>query len=194
MKLISPFKSLLQGGVILNFKIAAAGSGENVQLDILPQGKDSSTGVSLPPKALVGTPEEIDSQLEEYLQKYATSVTRVAEVVANADAELKKIEDEAAAAAKKAIEDKAKNKTSTTKSPGKPGTTGTRKGDPKAGLLDDGDDENQDGDTSTTLITTGGTTSGEKSGGGEPAGGTPSEPAAAPAAQGEGVSPDLFNV
>ena len=189
MKLISPFKSLLQGGVILTFKIAAAG-GENVQLDILPQGKDSATGVALPPKALVGTPEEIDAGLEEYLQKYAASVVRVADVVAKADAELKTIEEAASAQAKKAIEEKSKTKTNTPSKPGsKPASSAARK-DMSAGMLDDGggnDDDDDDG--GTTLITTGG--AGEAP---APASSPAAAPAAAPSAQVEGVSPDLFQI
>lgn len=187
MKLISPFKSLIQGGVILTLKISAAG-GENVQLDILPQGKDSATGVSLPPKALIGTSEEIDASLGEYLQKYAASVARVADVVANADAELKTIEEAAAAQAKKAIEDKSKAKTSTpSKSASKPACSAPRK-DMSAGMLDEGGDDDDEG--STALITTGG--AGEAP---ALASAAAAAPAAAPAAAAvEGVSPDLFNV
>lgn len=188
MKLISPFKSLIQGGVILTFKISAAG-GENVQMDILPQGKDSATGVALPPKALVGTPEEIDAGLEEYLQKYAASVVRVADVVAKADAELKTIEDAAAAQAKKAIEDKSKAKTNTPSKPGsKPASSAPRK-DMSAGMLDEGGGNDDDDDGGTTLITTG--TAGEAP---APASAPAAAPVAAPAAPVEGVSPDLFNV
>lgn len=189
MKLISPFKSLIQGGVVLTFKISAAG-GENVQMDILPQGKDSATGVALPPKALVGTPEELDAGLEEYLQKYAASVARVADVVANADAELRTIEEAAAAQAKKAIEDKSKAKTNTPSKPGsKPAANAPRK-DMSAGMLGEsggGDDDDDDG--GTTLITTGG--AGEAP---APASAPAAAPVAAPSAQVEGVSPDLFNV
>ena len=188
MKLISPFKSLIQGGVILTFKISAAG-GENVQMDILPQGKDSATGIALPPKALVGTPEEIDAGLEEYLQKYAASVARVADVVANADAELKTIEEAASAQAKKAIEEKSKTKTNTpSKSGSKPASSATRR-DMSAGMLEEGGSDTDADDGGTTLITTGG--AGEAP---APASAPAVAPAAAPAAPVEGVSPDLFNV
>lgn len=189
MKLISPFKSLIKGGVVLSFKISAAG-GENVQLDILPQGKDSATGVSLPPKALVGTPEEIDSSLEEYLQKYAASVTRVADVVANADVELNNIEQAAAAQAKKAVEEKAKAKTSTPAKAGKSRSSAPAK-DLNAGMLNgsSGDDEH-DEDGETTLITTGAAATPPASGAQQAA-----APAAAPAAPVvDGVSQDMFIV
>ena len=189
MKLISPFKSLIQGGVILTFKISAAG-GDRVQLDILPQGKDSATGVSLPPKAFVGTPEEIDAGLEEYLPKYAGTVARVADVVANADADLRSLEEAAAAQAKKAVEDKSKAKTTSPSKPGsKPASSAPRK-DLSAGMLDESGDDDDD---STTLITTGG--AGEAPApASAPAPAAAEAPAAAPAAPVEGVSPDLFNV
>jgi PRTRC genetic system protein E len=187
MKLISPFKSLIQGGVILNLKISAAG-GENIQLDILPQGKDSATGVALPPKALVGTADEIDAHLEDYLQKYAASVARVADVVANADAELKTIEDAAAAQAKKAVEDKSKAKAPASKPGSKTTSAAPRNKDMKAGLLseDNDDDGNDDDQGSTTLLTTGSSSETPVSDG---------APAAAPAVtSAEGMSQDLFVV
>lgn len=176
MKLISPFKSLIQGGVILNLKISAAG-GDNIQLDILPQGKDSATGVALPPKALVGTAQEIDENLEEYLQKYAASVARVADLVAGADAELKTIEDAAAAQARKAIDEKTRK--AAAKPAIKPASGAPPARDVTAGLLESNEDEGDDDEPSpSTLTTTGGAGQG----------------AAAAAAPVEGVSPDLFNV
>lgn len=182
MKLLSPFKSLIQGGVILTFKISAAG-GENVQLDILPKGKDTATGVSLPPKALVGTPEEIDAHLEEYLQKYAVSVSRVADVVASADAELKTLEQAAATQAKKAVEEKNKAKANTPAKSGSTSGSSTPK-NMKAGLLDEGD---SDDEQPTTLMTTGMA---------EPPAAPAETSSSAPAAgtTGNDLSPDLFNV
>lgn len=182
MKLISPFKSLIQGGVILTFKISAAG-GENVQIDILPQGKDSATGVSLPPKALVGAAEEIDANLEEYLQKYAASVARVADVVANADAELKSIEAAAAAQAKKAVEEKSKSKSSMPPSAGSRSGSSPPPKNMKAGMLDDDVDTD---DEPTTLMTTG--TAGAPAAEAET---SHSDPAAG---AGNAVSSDLFMV
>jgi PRTRC genetic system protein E len=175
MKLITPFKSLIQGGMVLSFRISAAGTGENVQLDILPQGKDSATGVALPAKAIIGTSEGIDAGLEEYLQKYATSVTHVAETIANAEAELKGLEQAAAAQARKAVEEKRKSKTHTpAKSTGKT-VPGAAPKDMTAGLLDDDDDE------------------GGGSGDDTPAP-TPVSPASSPAASVGGMSADLFNL
>ncbi|MEJ8838157.1 PRTRC system protein E [Ramlibacter sp. AN1133] len=186
MQLISPFASLLKGGVTLNLKISAGG-GDNIQLDILPRGKDSATGVALPPKALVGTAQELDAHLEEYLRKYAASLARVADVLATADVELQRLEDAASAQARKALEDKSRSKASAGKPQGKPASTGARK-DLSAGLVDEGDDEHDgDGDgeghdASTALVTTG------SAGDALPAASTQS----AAAAPGDGMSQALF--
>ena len=157
MQLISPFASLIRGGVILNLKISAAG-GENIQLDILPQGKDSATGVALPPKALVGTAQELDAHLEEYLRKYAASLARVADVVAGADAELRTLEEAASAQVRKAVHDRSKSKGESGKPAGKPAAGGGRK-DMAAGLVneaeDGGDRDEGEDDAPPALITTG---------------------------------------
>jgi len=157
MQLISPFASLIHGGVILNLKISAAG-GDNIQLDILPRGKDSATGVALPPKALVGTAQELDAHLEDYLRKYAASLARVADLVAGADAELKSIEDAASAQARKAIADKSKSRPNPAKP--RPLAPAARR-DLTAGLVDDEESDGQEdeagpSDAASALITTGG--------------------------------------
>lgn len=165
MKLIQPFEALIQNGVSLTFKFAAAGDGQ-IQLDILPAGKDTKTGVALPPKALFGTAAELDANLEEFVEKYANSVTRIVDVVANADQELQQAEAAAATQARKAVEDK---RTKTTTKPGvggKPSTSTPKKRDLGAGMIgeeggseeehDEDQDDNQSGDqASTTLNTTG---------------------------------------
>lgn len=140
MKLIQKFESLIQGGVALTFKVAAAG--DRIRLDIIATGKDSKTGVALPSKAILGTATEIDNALDEFLPKYAGSVGRISDVLANADAELAAAEKAASEAARRVVEEKAK---------GKP-----------AGMLggeDDGedgrdDDDNGDGNSGNTTLNT----------------------------------------
>jgi PRTRC genetic system protein E len=156
MKLIQPFAALIQRGVSLTFNISAAG--EQIQLNILPSGKDTKTGVALPPKALIGSAEELDQHLEEYLSKYAGAVTRIADVLATADVDLQAAEKEATDQARQALEEKRNKGTS------KPGTKPTSSSAPKkrdlgAGLMD-GDDEQEEeehGDTAGTTLQTGGT-------------------------------------
>lgn len=190
MNLIKPFKSLIEGGVSLHFKIAAAGDGK-VQLDILPVGKDTKTGVGLPPKALVGTAEEIDNALEDFLQKYAPTVTSVAEVVANADAEMREIEEAARAQTKAAVT--AKRPAATGKPAVKSPVTKPKR-DMKAGLIGGGEEDDDagdvdagtDGDRAETVLQTGdgvGDTAGTNAGEAKPQG-----------EQTTGLSADIFNV
>ena len=156
MKLIEHFEGLLKGGVILKINICAAG--DNFQMDIIPVGKDSKTGVSLPPKALVGTAVELDAGLDEFLPKYAASVTRISQVVANADAELEMAEKAASEQARQAVADKAKDKSKS--APAKSHSSATPKRDPAKGMLEGREDDGQDDDLNdeaagTTLNTTG---------------------------------------
>jgi PRTRC genetic system protein E len=163
MKLIQNFESLIQGGVALTFKVAAAG--DRIRLDIIATGKDTKTGVALPSKAILGTATEIDNALDEFLPKYAGSVGRISDVLANADAELAAAEKSSSEAARRAVDEKAKGKTA-----GKPNVKSNAgaKRDLKAGILggeegggeeggdEEGGDDDGDGEgsaASTTLNT-----------------------------------------
>lgn len=187
MNLIQPFEALIKNGVSLTFKIAAAG--EQIQLNILPSGKDTKTGVALPPKALIGTAAELDQHLEEFVQKYAASVQRIADVVATADADLDKNEKEASEVARKAVEDKKNSKPAAAKPGTKSASTTAlaKKRDMGAGLIEEegggGDDDDDDDLPNTTPNTTGGRA-------GESA--APAAPAAAAPAQPEALSAGLF--
>lgn len=194
MKMIQPFEALILAGVTLTLKFSAAGE-KNIQLDILPQGKDTKTGMSLPPKAIVGTAQELDENLEAFIEKYAPSVQRVAEVVAGADADLQKIEADASAQAKKTVEEKAKSRAAAKPGAGK-GTTPAPKKDLTKGLLGAGDETNDDDDqdddrdggddqAATTLGTTGASAAPASA----PKAAAASTPPAAPAV---GLDPSLF--
>lgn len=197
MKLIQPFEALIQNGVSLTFKFAAAGDGQ-IQLDILPAGKDTKTGVALPPKALFGTAAELDANLEEFVEKYANSVQRIAEVVANADQELQQAEAAAATQARQAVDTKRANKTTTKPGAGKSAASTPKKRDLGAGMIGeeggsdedhDHDDDDQTGDQAATTLKTGG---GEETGSGES--GAPASSVQAETSQPSAgaLSPNLF--
>lgn len=192
MKLIQPFEALIHAGVTLTLKFSAAGE-KNIQLDILPQGKDTKTGMSLPPKAIVGAAQELDENLEAFIEKYAPSVQRVSEVVAGADADLQKIEADASAQARKTVEEKARSRAATKPGVGK-ATTPAPKKDLTKGLLGAGDETHDDEDdgpvggddqAATTLGATGASAAPES----EPKRAGASTPPPAPAA---GLDASLF--
>lgn len=200
MKLIQPFEALIQNGVSLTLKFAAAGDGQ-IQLDILPAGKDTKTGVALPPKALFGTAAELDAFLEGFVEKYANSVQRIADVVANADQELQQAEAAAATQARQAVDTKRANKSTTKPGAGTKSSASTpKKRDLGAGMIgeeggegeDDTDDDQVGGndqrggdEAETTLNTAGGAGSGGSGEAGTPDSSASSQPTGA-------LSPALF--
>lgn len=196
MKLIQPFEALIQNGVSLTLKFTAAGDGQ-IQLDILPAGKDTKTGVALPPKALFGTAAELDANLEGFVEKYANSVQRIAEVVANADQELQQVEAAAATQARQAIDTKRANKSTTKPGAGTKSATSTpKKRDLGAGMIGDDDhdgggevdhdDDGPAGDQAETTLNTGGGETGATDSGAQ------ASSAVAAGQQTGALSPSLF--
>jgi PRTRC genetic system protein E len=185
MKLIQSLSALLAQGVQIKMMLQA--NGDQIQLDILPAGKENKAGIILPAKSLTGTAAELDANLEAFMEKYSQSVAKISSIIAASDADLEQAEKEAQDQAKAALEEKR------AKSPAKPATkptAGTKPGakparNLDAGLSDPDDDTEVDGQNGT---------------GNE---GTPVGAAGAPAATGEGTGPDnqsnaltsdLFNV
>lgn len=148
MKLIQSLQPLLAQGIALTLKLSASGE-EKIQLDILPVGKDNKAGITLPPKAVIGTAQELDAGLEDFLEKYCATVGRVASIAADTDAELQALEKNANEQARKALEDKRNKHTPASKSAGKSGSSASKPArDPSAGLMDGDDENDNDGDAS----------------------------------------------
>jgi len=139
MKLIQSLQPLLAQGIALTLKLSA--SGENkIQLDIIPVGKDNKAGIALPAKAVIGSAQELDEGLEDFLAKYSATVGRVANIAADADAELQALEKQATEQARKALEEKRNKQASPTKSVAKSSGAPAKSRDMTAGLMG-GDDE-----------------------------------------------------
>lgn len=157
MKLIRSIAKLLAHGVAVNMRVS--GTPDKVQIDLLGSApKENKANIHLPALTFMGTPEEVDDQLEEYLEKYCDSAVRITQTAADADEQLRKAEEEAKAAAKAALDAKK------AKAPSKP--TGLKKpATPSAGLAGDDDDndegdEDGEGEAKTTLDTAAGSGSG----------------------------------
>jgi len=187
MKLIQSLSALLIQGVQIKMMLQA--NGDQIQLDILPAGKENKAGISLPPKSVTGTAAELDENLEAFMEKYCQSVAKISSIIAASDADLEQAEREAQERAKSALAEKqAKTAAKPTSKPG----AGTKMGAKPARDLDaglSGADEDEDEDE------------GQNGTGNE---GTPGGAAGAPAATGESQSsgtaagnqsnalPDLF--
>lgn len=133
MKLIQSLSPLLAQGVQIKMMLQA--NGEQIQLDILPAGKENKAGISLPPKSVIGTAAELDENLEAFMEKYGQGVTRISSIIAASDADLERAEKDAQERAKAALEEKR------VKTPAKPVTkpgAGTKPGVKPARDLDAG--------------------------------------------------------
>jgi PRTRC genetic system protein E len=190
MKLIQSLAPVLAQGVQVMLKLSA--NGEQVQLDILPTGKENKAGIVIPPKTILGTAQEIDEGLEDFMAKYCQSAGRIVSIANSADADLQAAEKEAADKAKQALDEKRKTKTST---PSKPAAS-TLKKDRTAGLAadddengDDNDDESGgDGPGSGTTLDTSGTAKPAE----VPLASTAAPAASAPAQQLAALGAELF--
>lgn len=148
MKLIQSLSPLLAQGVQIKMMLQA--NGEQIQLDILPAGKENKAGISLPPKSVTGTAAELDENLEAFMEKYGQSVTRISSIIAASDADLDQAEKDAQERAKTALNEKRANTTAKSASKpgaaGKPGTKPAR--DLDAGLSGTEEDDENDGQPS----------------------------------------------
>jgi PRTRC genetic system protein E len=140
MNFIQPFETAIRNGVTLVFKVSAAG--EQIQLDILPSGKDSKAGIALPPKALLGTAQELDEHLEAFMAKYAVAISRISEVIARADGDLHQLETTATEQARLALEEK---RSRTAGKSARTQSAAPHKADRTAGLLTSDEDPTDDG-------------------------------------------------
>ena len=179
MNFIKQISPLLAQGVQLTLLLKQ--DGDKVNLAFLPSGKENKAGIVVPTQALLGTAEELDTNLEEWLAKYVGTCLRITSIAGNTDAALKAAEEQAQAEATKALEARKANKTTTNRpSPSKPARKPVSLG--TEGSTGSEDEERDDGggdtgsDASTTLDTA-----------------TPPAESPAPAPAGESVlTPDLF--
>lgn len=129
MKLIQSLSPLLAQGVQIKMMLQA--NGDQIQLDILPAGKENKAGIGLPPKSVTGTAAELDENLEAFMEKYGQHVTKISSIIAASDAALEKAEKDAQDRARAVLEEKR------AKTPAKPGA-GTKPGVKPARDLDAG--------------------------------------------------------
>jgi len=147
MNLIQQFAALIQSGVTVHIKLSRFGN--EVQMDILPIAAGNATGISLPPKALLGTAQELDEALPGFLQTYLHSSSNIQQQIEQATSELKAAEEAAKEQAQAVVKAKQADKSKVTTS--KTLTSSPKKTrDMSAGLMgeDDKNDDDQAGDAS----------------------------------------------
>lgn len=183
MKLIQSLSPLLAQGVQIKMMLQA--NGDQIQLDILPAGKENKAGISLPPKSVTGTAAELDENLEAFLEKYGQSVVKISSIIAASDADLEQAEKDAQEKAKAALAEKQKTAPKPATKPGPSSKAGGKPArDLDAGLSGTDDDDGDD------------TPAGEasSSGGAPAATGESQSSSTAAGTQPNALMPDLFTV
>lgn len=181
MTLFTKFSPLVQAGVVVHLTLRQVG--KDMQLEILPVCDAGKTGIALPPRAFLASPEELDEKMPGFLESYVSAAVNINEQIAVTVAVMDKAQEDAREATKKAQQAKTSTPARSSASTATTGTKPAKVRNTNAGFLDDGDD-GEGGDDS------------DAGGGGDPvvvgAGGqpdpTPQSGEAGPAAPASGES------
>lgn len=143
MSLIEKLAPLVAAGVVVHLTLRKAG--DKVQLEILPEADTRKTGIAIPPRAFLGTAQELDAGLEDFLPNYVRSATGLNDQIAETAQVMAQAEEDAkqarANAAKPRTVAPAKAGSSTASAPSKT----VKKANPGAGFLDTDDDADDEG-------------------------------------------------
>lgn len=138
MNLFKQLTAPVAAGVVFHLTVRA--SGDKMQLEVIPVCDSGKTGISLTPRAFVGSPEELDAEFPGFLETYVTSTNNLTEQIAVSKTVMEAAELAAKEAVKNASAFKADAKSAgTSKSVG--GTAAAPKRDMNAGMATDLDDD-----------------------------------------------------
>jgi PRTRC genetic system protein E len=143
MTLFTKFAPLVKAGVVVHLTLRAVG--KDMQLEILPVCDSGKTGITVPPRAFLGTPEELDEKIPGMLDTYVSAATDLNDQIAVTTAVMEKAQESAREVTKKAAEVKpaASARTSSTAVAGaKP----AKARNTNAGFLDEEEAGGPDGD------------------------------------------------
>jgi len=100
MKLFQQLAASIKAGVVFHMTVRAAG--ENMQVELHPECDAGKTGIAIPHKALIATPEELDAAIPGFLETYLASSVNLTEQIEQARVAMAAAEDAAKEAVKKA--------------------------------------------------------------------------------------------
>ncbi|MDH4483112.1 MAG: PRTRC system protein E [Rhodoferax sp.] len=102
MTFFKKIEDLMKSGVTLQIHISQVG--EEMRLDIIPACDSGATGVSIPPCSLLGTPEDLDGNIADFLGRFSHNAVDLKGQMAAAMAALEEAKNDAASATKMAQE------------------------------------------------------------------------------------------
>ncbi|MFC6281177.1 PRTRC system protein E [Polaromonas aquatica] len=143
MTLFTKFSPLVKAGVVVHLTMRQVGN--DMQLEILPVCDAGKTGISVPPRAFLASPEELDEKIPGLLETYVSAAVDINYQIAVTVAVMDKAQEDAREATKKAQQAKPSTPARTSTS----ATSGTKPAKPRntnAGFLDEPDDGDDGGD------------------------------------------------
>lgn len=135
MSLFTKLAPLVQAGVVVHLTLRQVG--QEMQLEILPLRGTSETGIAIPPRAFLATPEELDDKIPAFLDGYVAAAVDITDQIAMTTAAMDKAKEAAREATKKAQEAKTPSSKPVTSAVTKP----AKARDTNAGFLDSNDDD-----------------------------------------------------
>ena len=139
MPFFKKIEGLIKSGVTLQIHISQVG--EQMRLDIIPACDSGATGVSIPPCSLLGTPEDLDGNIGDFLVRFSSQAVDLQGQIAAAMAAMEDAKNEAAIATKNAHAKAISSRS------GKGVTAGAKSKDRNAGFADtDLEDDSKPGD------------------------------------------------
>ena len=102
MPFFKKIEDLIKSGITLQIHISQVD--EQMRLDIIPACDSGATGVSIPPCSLLGTPEELDGNIGDFLGRFSHHAVDLKGQMAAAMAALEDAKNDAASATKMAQE------------------------------------------------------------------------------------------
>ncbi|EKD98720.1 MAG: hypothetical protein ACD_23C00300G0008 [uncultured bacterium] len=150
MTLFTKFAPLVQAGVVVHLTLRQVG--KDMQLEILPVCDAGKTGITVPPRAFLASPEELDEKIPGLLDTYVSAAVDINDQIAVTVAVMGQAQEDAREATKKAQQAKtttpARTSAATTS-----GTKPAKTRNTNAGFLDDGDDGDDGGGGSDGDVT-----------------------------------------
>jgi PRTRC genetic system protein E len=144
MTLFTKFAPLVQAGVVVHLTMRQVG--KDMQLEILPVCDAGKTGITVPPRAFLASPEELDEKIPGMLDTYVSAAVSINDQIAVTVAVMDKAQEDAREATKKAQQAKtttpARTSTATTS-----GAKPVKTRNTNAGFLEEGDDDDAGGDS-----------------------------------------------
>lgn len=84
MNFFSQLSPLAIAGI--KWRMTVSQTGDQMQVDIIPEVAAGKSGISIPPQALIGTPSELDEAFTGFLTNYVSAGTNLNDQIAVANA------------------------------------------------------------------------------------------------------------